>query len=45
MVTNLQAVGAQIAAGDVSTELLASDRSWLSTPVTDPIVNALCAKV
>jgi hypothetical protein len=45
MVTNLEAVGAQIAAGDVSVELLASDRPWLATPVVDPIVNGLCAKV
>ena len=45
MVENLEAVGTQLAAGDVSTPLLASDPAWLSAPVSDPLVFGLCAKV
>jgi hypothetical protein len=45
MVRNLESVGAQLAAGDASTPLLPEDPEWLSTPVTDPVVFGLCAKV
>lgn len=45
VVNNLVSVGAQIAANDTRTPLLAGDPHFLSLPVTDPLVNYLCAKV
>ena len=45
MVQNLQSIGEQISMQNYSVPLLSADRDWLSTPVTDPLVTGLCAKV
>jgi hypothetical protein len=45
MVTALEGIGVQLAAGNYGTPLLSNDTSFLSSPSTDTIVQYLCVKV